>query len=379
MKIPAHLAALLSAGLIALSVPAAGAATQPPQADGQPTQQTPAERQRARREQLERRQEAVRQRQDEARRARLAARQGPMVAEPFTRTVKIGRDGTLSLVNLSGNVTITGGGGDEVRIQATRRVWDRTAEDAKALLPQIEIDVTEHAGGVDVRTAFPRPRALDAEVEFTVAVPAGASVSVRAGSGDVSVTGVRGELRAEAVGGAITASSVGQVRLLRTLSGPIRLESAESTDMTVSTLGGPVTIRQVKARAADLRSVGGDLTVTDSDSDRLNAQSLTGRIELTGHLARTGRYTLQSQSGDVQLTPLGTDGFEVEAVAVNGSVRSDFPLTVNERRDPSVVAQTARGARGGRGGARVLRGVSGSGGPLVTLRSVSGDISITRR
>ena len=66
---------------------------------------------------------------------------------------------------------------------------------------------------VDVRTAVPRRDPLDAEVDFTITVPSGASVSVRSGSGDVTVTGVRGELRVEAVSGGITATSVGQVRL----------------------------------------------------------------------------------------------------------------------------------------------------------------------
>jgi DUF4097 and DUF4098 domain-containing protein YvlB len=375
MRIPARVAALVTAGFLCV-----GAATTVVAQDGA------AARVRERREQVLRRQEALRQRQDEARRARLAARQGPPATEPFTRTARIGRDGAFSLVNGSGRVTITGGAGDDVRIQATKRVWGATADGAKALLPEVEIEVTERTGAVDVRTVFPRPRALDAEVEFTITVPAGASVSVRTGSGDVTVTGVKGELRAEAVSGGIMASGVGQVRALRTLSGAVQLDNAESADLTVSTLSGPVTIRQLKARSADLRSVGGDLLMTDTDSDRVTAQSLTGRVEFTGRLARTGRYTLQSQSGDVRLTPLGPDGFEVEATAVNGTVRSDFPLTVDERRGAGRLGgraergvRAARGGGRGGGGARVLRGLSGAGGPLVTLRSLNGDISIARR
>jgi len=202
---------------------------------------------------------------------------------------------------------------------------------------------------------------------------------VRSGSGDVSVTGVRGELRAEAVSGAITATSVGQVRSLRTLSGAVQLENADSSDITVSTLGGAVTIRQLRTRSADLRTIGGDLSVSDSDAERLSAQSLTGRIELAGRLARTGRYSLQSQSGDVRLS-LSDDDFELEAATVNGTVRSEFPITAGDRRETAAgPGRVGRGGRGGRGGALLLRGLSGDGGPLVTLRSFSGDISIARR
>jgi hypothetical protein len=338
-------------------------------------------------EELQRRREAIRERRDELRRARQAARRGPMASEPFTAVAKIGRQGTLTLVNAAGAVTITGGGGNDVRIEAVKRVWDPSAAEARSRLANVAIEVTERRDAVDVRTDFERQLG-DAEVEFTITVPAGTNVSIRTGSGDVTVSGIRGELRAEAVGGGIKATSLGQVRLLRTLSGNVSLENAESNDVTVSTLAGAVTIHQLKARSADVRTVSGDLTVTDSESERLIAQSLSGRVEMTGPLARTGRYSLQSQSGDIRFIPIGTEDFELEAATVSGSVRSEFPITVDDRQ----VSGSDGGGRGvgrgrgrGRGAAgsavnpRIVRGVSGNGGPLVTARSFRGDITISRR
>jgi hypothetical protein len=376
MRIGAGVAALLTVAIMTGVVPAESA------------QDDSAAKGRGRSEEALRRREALRERQAELRRVRQAARRGPMASEPFTAVAKIGRQGTFNLVNRAGSVTITGSGGDDVRIEAVKRVWDRSDAAARAALQDVEIEVTERQGGVDVRAGAQRPRAIDAEVDFTIAVPAGASVSVRTGTGDVTVTGVRGELRAEAVGGGIKATSVGQVRLLRTLSGAVSLENGDSSDITVSTLGGPVTIRQLKARSADLRTVAGDLVIIDSEAERLIAQSLSGRIELTGRLARNGRYSLQSQSGDVRLTPIGSDDFELEAATVSGSVRTDFPITLDDRE---LTGQPERGTRLGRGGgrgtgrgtgragARMLRGVSGSGGPLVTVRTFRGDITIARR
>ena len=52
-------------------------------------------------------------------------------------SAKIGRQGTLNLVNASGSVTITSGGGDDVRIEATKRVWDSTDAAAKAALSDV--------------------------------------------------------------------------------------------------------------------------------------------------------------------------------------------------------------------------------------------------
>jgi hypothetical protein len=345
---------------------------------------------RAQRDELLRRREALRQRQDELRRARQVARRGPMASEPFTAVARIGRDGTFNLVNPAGSVTITASGGNDVRIDAIKRAWDRSDALARTALADVTIDVSERQGAVDVRTVLERSRRIDAEVEYTIAVPSGSAVSVRSGSGDVTITGVRGELRVEAVGGDIKATSVGQVRLLRTLSGAISVENVGGDDVTVSTLGGSVNIRQLKARSADLRTVSGDLLVSESEAERVMAQSLSGRVELAGRLARSGRYSLQSQAGSVVLTPTGGDDFELEAATVNGSVRTDFPITLDDRRELTGPSGRGRGVGRGTGrgtgrgvgrasNARILRGVSGDGGALVTLRSFSGDITIARR
>jgi DUF4097 and DUF4098 domain-containing protein YvlB len=378
----AGVAAVVAAGLLAGTPPAESGQRANPDAP-LAAQGDTGERGRARRDDVLRRRQALRERQDELRRARQAARRGPMSSEPFTAVARIGRQGTLNLVNVAGSVTLTGSGGNDVRVEAVKRVWDRSDAAARAALSDVHIEVTERRGAVDIRSDVGRPDVVDAEVDFTIAVPAGANVSVRTGSGDVTVTGIRGELRAEAVAGSIKATSVGQVRMLRTLGGAIMLENADSSDVTVSTLGGAVTIRQLKARSADLRTVSGDLIVTDSEAERLIAQSLSGRLELTGRLAPAGRYSLQSQSGDVRFTPLGSDNFELEAASVAGSVRSDFPITLEERRD--LAGRSGRGRLGRSGGrgpaavnARIVRGVSGSGGPLVTLRSFRGDITIAR-
>ena len=202
MRIAAGVAALLAAAVLASVAPAEG---------GQ-------------REELQRRREVLRQRQEELRRARVEARRGPMATEPFTALAKIGRQGTLTIVNPAGNVTLTGSGGNDVRIDAVKRAWGRTDTGARSALSDVEIEVTEREGAVDVRTRLQRQRPLDAEVDFTIAAVRRQRVRIRR-SGDVTVSGVRGELRVETVGGNIKATSVGQVRLLRTLSGAVSLET----------------------------------------------------------------------------------------------------------------------------------------------------------
>src|SRR5436305_9313047 len=46
---------------------------------------------------------------------------GPEQTERFSRKVKVGRDGRVSVSNISGDITVTAGGGDEVSIEAVKR------------------------------------------------------------------------------------------------------------------------------------------------------------------------------------------------------------------------------------------------------------------
>lgn len=324
---------------------------------------------RGRGEAAERARERLRRLQETAR-ERRAARVGPGITDTVTRNVKLGRDGSVDLVNVSGRVSVTGRGGNDVRLEAVKRVWHQDPNEARALLKELDVRVTEGAGRLDVRTVYPQGQAYDAEVDYTLSVPQGTRVSIRSASGDVVVAGVHGELRAESVSGAISVTSAGDVRLLRSVSGAIAVDGTAGAELTASTIGGSITVRQAKARTIDLRSVGGTLRVVDSDSDRVSMQALGGTVEYAGRVGRNGRYDLLSRTGQVVVTPAGNEGFDVDAVTMNGGFRSDFPLTLRETRGP-----------GGRGGLRrgtAVSGTFGDGGGLLTLRSATGGVTIRR-
>jgi DUF4097 and DUF4098 domain-containing protein YvlB len=321
------------------------------------------------------RQDAIRERQAELRRARQAARIGPSATETVVKTVKLERSGAFSLENVSGTVTVTGGSGDRVRIEAVKRAWQRTEADARALLGDVDVDIAERSGSVTVQTVLPAGTGLSVDVDYTVTVPSSASVSIRTVAGDVRVADIRGELRIESASSSITASTIAQLRSVRTVSGAIQLDNVESDDMVASSLGGSVTIRGLKARSVDLRSVNGDVRIVDGDAERVTAQTLSGRVEFSGKVARAGRYSLQSRTGDVRFAAGADDDFDLEATTLTGTLRSDVAVTLDERR-------AERGARRGGGargrGGRVMRGLAGQGGALVTLRTVSGSIVVAR-
>jgi hypothetical protein len=324
---------------------------------------------RGRGEAVERARERLRRLQETAR-ERRAARVGPGITDTVSRTMKLGRDGSVEIVNLAGRVAITGRGGNDVRLEAVKRVWHKDPDQARALLKELDVRIVEGAGRVDVRTVFPQEQAYDAEVDYTLSVPHDARVSIRGAAGDIVVSGVQGELRAESVNGAISVTSAGDVRLLRSVSGAVSVDGASGTELTASTVGGSITARRVKARTIDVRSVSGTLRVLESESDRVSMQALSGAVEFAGPIGRNGRYDLLSRTGQVQVTPTGNDGFDVDVMTLDGGFRSDFPLTLREGR-----------GLGGRGGLRrgtAVSGTYGDGGGLLSLRSARGGVVIRR-
>jgi len=70
------------------------------------------------------------------------------VTEAFSRTVRLPRGGTLDLQNVAGDIVVTGGGGNDIRIEAVKRVRPRVADEAQAQLRAMTIEVTERGDRV---------------------------------------------------------------------------------------------------------------------------------------------------------------------------------------------------------------------------------------
>lgn len=308
------------------------------------------------------------------RRSQTTRERGAEVTETFSRTVRLGRNGTVDLQNTSGDIVVTGAGGDNVRIEAVKRVRSRTGGDARAALEAVQIQVVERGGNVEVRTEHARRRNASAAVDYTVTVPNRANVTLRTVSGSVRVNNVRGELRAESVNGDITASAVDRLRSLRSVSGALRISDAEGEEIEGATVNGDVTLTNVKARALDLRSVSGSLRFSGVESLRAAVRSFNGDIEYAGPLEESGRYELQSHAGSVRVMPSGNTGFDVEATTFNGNVRSDYALTLQD------AASAGLGLRPGPNRTnRALRGRFGNAGAALVLQTFNGDITIIRR
>lgn len=261
---------------------------------------------------------------------------GPAYTDTFTRTVRLGRNGRLELDNLSGDVEVTGVGGDDVKIVATKLVRSPNEATARTALDAMHIEVTERPGLVSVSARPTRGRSGGAEVNYVITVPAGTSLSLKSVSGDVTVSKVSG-------------------------------------DVQLNSLSGDVVVKDAKPRIVTVESVSGDVSLEQVSGERVNVNVISGDVVLSGPLASTGRYDLRSHSGDVQVILEGNPGFELEAGSFSGDVSSEFALTLR-----GAVRSSFSGNRGP-GRNSDIRGTANDGGALLSLHSFSGDILITKR
>jgi DUF4097 and DUF4098 domain-containing protein YvlB len=304
---------------------------------------------------------------------------GPEQTERFSRKVKIGRDGRLTLGNISGDITVTAGSGDEVSIEAVKRTRGDRSE-----LARVQITVEERAGRVDVQTDHGQnrrdrnDRGDRVSVDYTVSVPASASVDLHSISGTIKVSGVHGSLRSETISGNVVVTDAANLEAAKTVSGDVSLTGITTDgDLTASSISGNVRAKGLKARGIDLGIISGDISVSDVTCERLGVKSVSGSVEYAGGITRGGRYEINAHSGTVRLALANPAGFELNANSFSGSIRSELPLTIGgdaARRDGG----NPRGRRDSVNN-HSMRATFGDGSATLVVRTFSGDIIISKR
>src|SRR3712207_6093165 len=92
-------------------------------------------------------------------------RNGPESTEAWSRSFRVGTAGSLDLSTLAGDVEVIGAAGEDIRVEAVKRVRGKDADAARAQLADITIEVNESPGRVEIATIFPRKHNMRGEVD----------------------------------------------------------------------------------------------------------------------------------------------------------------------------------------------------------------------
>ena len=288
-----------------------------------------------------------------------------------SRTVRLGSTGRVSVSNASGSITVTGGSGDQVSIEAVKR----TRGD-RQLLDDVAVEIAERPGRLEISTDYPNRRSsrqqAGVSVDYTLTIPAQASIEIESASGAITISHVKGAISVESASGTVNVTGAERLEEIETMSGRVELvDSTLEGDPEVSSMSGSILVRNVNAQALRLETVSGRIEASANVSQRLDMSSVSGRLELVGRLSRNGRYSIESHSGTVHLALSGDTGFELEADSFSGSIRSDFPARTTQ--------QTSRDSRGRSRSVRAMRATYGDGSATLEIQTFSGSIVLERR
>jgi hypothetical protein len=276
------------------------------------------------------------QRDRDRERANREQQQRSEQVDRTTRTLRIGANGELDLNNISGDIVLTRGSGQEATIEIVKTARGQTPEDAKELLGLVQVDVVERGNRAEVRTRYPsgdemrgrNRRNFSVSVNFNVTAPVGARVTARSISGNVSARDLRGEIALESTSGNVIITNGGRVASAKTISGNVEVSGTEiDGGLEASSVSGTVTVRKTKARRMTLSTVSGNLALEDVDCGRVELQAVSGDVQLAGPLSPAAATDFSPHSGNVRIIVNGDTGFELDANSFSGSIRSDLPLT----------------------------------------------------
>src|SRR6266496_5150511 len=233
------------------------------------------------------------------------------VVRDFDKTAALPSGRSLRVTHQHGDVVVHTHALPEVRVHAKIRVSAETRGQAEELVGRIQIEVLEDAASVSVRTVYPElgmgRRNVSFSVDYDIAMPETAPLSVRNGFGNVAVAGLKSTADVVNAHGRFTVSDV---------KGDTRLENKFGA-VEVSGIGGALSITNANG-VVGVTGVGGVLTVRNRFGDITVRQARKPGTIVNGN----GKVDVSESTGPLSITdPFGS-------VVVN-ALTGD--LTVNHR------------------------------------------------
>lgn len=290
--------------------------------------------------------------------------------EARSKSVAAEPDVIVNLCVESGDVVVHGWDRREVRARAggAARVELRQAEGAAgASKPARRVEVLisnsdegEIASGSCTGTS-----------NVVLDVPRGATVVLKLQSGDVEV-GEVAEARVESLSGDIDVRGISRALEIESISGEIAVRDSQGRVRLRSYSGGVAATDVRPKEDGDYfiaRATSGDITLERITHARIEANTLSGDVNVAGTLARGGSYDFKSHSGSVALTLPADSSFKLNArVVAHGEIVTDFAVKTASGTQP------AREMSQGR-----LIGTVGAGDAEVNLLSFNGTLHLKKK
>jgi len=175
------------------------------------------------------------------------------IEEHFDQSYDLGAGGSVSVSNVNGAIIVQGWEGDQVRVEAVKRVKAGSRGSAQEAMERIEVRVDHRGDRLEVKTRLPSDgnsffgwlfgNHANANVTYTVSVPRRTDVEVDTVNGKVKVRGVAGRVEADTTNGHIEMADVRGSVKAGTTNGGIDVELTDVTEgagMRFATTNGSI-------------------------------------------------------------------------------------------------------------------------------------------
>lgn len=283
--------------------------------------------------------------------------------EKFEKTLDLVMDGKVYLSNVSGDIKVFSWDKAQVKIDALKMSEASSKGKAEENAKEVTIEVSGDGRTVRIETKYPKHGwwghdSGNVSVDYTLYIPAKAAVEATSVSGDVELEAIGGAVRAKSVSGDVTLTKAAAGAECGSVSGDVKASDIKG-GIDAESVSGNVTISRVEG-SIEASSVSGDVDLGDvAGAETVKAKTVSGDVSFESLTAPTGRYILESHSGDVTINLPKDSSFEMEVETFSGDIDTDFDIKVSGKMSP-----------------REIRGTVNKGGALVTAKSFSGSISI---
>ncbi|MFN8471371.1 MAG: DUF4097 family beta strand repeat-containing protein [Anaerolineae bacterium] len=207
--------------------------------------------------------------------------------QTISQTYQVGSGPRLVLRSSNGRALVRGVEGNTIAVEATKRA---VGPNAQARLQDIEVSTTQDGDTVaveDRRLSPPRP--LDSggvTVDYVVTAPPGTVVDVRSGNGAVVVEAIRGGVTIDAGNGRVAVTRPqGRVDVTAN-NGSIDVQDANVDSMTLQAGNGDVSFSGLLGEgASEIRSGNGAVKVALPKDQRVRLDVQTGQGRITNNLS----------------------------------------------------------------------------------------------
>ena len=325
--------------------------------------------------------------------------------EDIVETFSVTAGGKLTIDTDCGEIDVQSTEDDTVSVRIQRAAQIKANRRAAEILKNLDVQIKHEASDVKIEAKFTgdakrwQKRQNDLDVQFDILVPQKYNLDLKTACDDIAVTNVTGDVNAETfraglrlqdITGRIDGvTSIGNIDLqafngdvvLQTTGGNIGIAAgagdvkakASGGNLQVvhvigavngQTSGGGITLRGCKG-GADLKAAGGSIEV---ENDRpvlakTSGGSIHCELQKVSAASQSLLLDLETMGGSINVSLVPDIDATVEAKVLGGSVTTEFPISVEET---------------GAVKPDQLHGTINSGGALLRLRSVGGNIRLRK-